>query len=302
MGNKIPPSMEQRPSVQHVAQRIAAWTGACSQVLLVFILYDVALQVASEDTVLFTAQRYVMRSKGAQRDHARRLLAPLVRCPYLSRFWLTASANSVEAETILLAELRPHLRRLLMLAEAQPNYVVSAADLQVGALLAGVPPSWGLGRRVSKPVSSVQVVWQVDVSELRDSARRCGTEQRTSNILMNVRSPEATPPLGGMSFRIKIVFTYQDGGVKVGIFGMPESLPDDVLYSCKYRVQVEDFDNQTTPKPKLGYIMSGWPDYFTLGSMAGGWDEAAWAAKDLPTSGQLTVKLTVSEVPHALVA
>jgi hypothetical protein len=33
--------------------------------------------------------------------------------------------------------------------------------------------------------------------------------------------------------------------------------------------------------------------------MVGGWDEVAWAAKGLPTSGSLPIHLTVCEQPQA---
>lgn len=42
----------------------------------------------------------------------------------------------------------------------------------------------------------------------------------------------------------------------------------------------------------------GFHDFFELGAMAGGWDEAAVAAKGLPTSGDLPITMTVSEVAH----
>jgi hypothetical protein len=42
-------------------------------------------------------------------------------------------------------------------------------------------------------------------------------------------------------------------------------------------------------------------DFFGIGVMSGGgavggWDEAAWAAKGLPTEGELEVQLTIKEV------
>jgi hypothetical protein len=40
----------------------------------------------------------------------------------------------------------------------------------------------------------------------------------------------------------------------------------------------------------------GWRDYFNLGAMSGGFDEAACAAKKLPTSGSIKLRLTVSDV------
>ena len=40
----------------------------------------------------------------------------------------------------------------------------------------------------------------------------------------------------------------------------------------------------------------GQPDFFGAGAMPGGWDEAAWTAQGLPTSGQLTLTLTITSV------
>jgi hypothetical protein len=37
-----------------------------------------------------------------------------------------------------------------------------------------------------------------------------------------------------------------------------------------------------------------WEDLFDLGAMAGGWDEAAWAARGLPVEGDLKLTLKVS--------
>ena len=202
---------------------------------------------------------------------------------------------------MLLADLRPHLRRLLMSLETLPSYTVDGADVQDGGLLAGAPPSWALARRVSKPVSSVQLVWQLDVSELRDAARRCAAQQSDDQALC---APESSPPLGGISFFMKFYMKFEDGGVRVDFFGLPESLPHDMLYTCKFRVQVEaiaiDYSLPAMRKP-IGEITPGWSDFFQVGPMAGGWDEVAWAGHGLPISGQLSIKLTVSDVPHAAV-
>ena len=37
-------------------------------------------------------------------------------------------------------------------------------------------------------------------------------------------------------------------------------------------------------------------DFFSLGAMSGGWDDAAWAAKGLPASGELVFTLTITSV------
>ena len=155
------------------------------------------------------------------------------------------------------------------------------------------------------PVGSVQVVWQLDVSQLRDAARRCAAEQRDYTDMF---SSEPSPPLGGISFHTRMLLKFDDGGVKVGLFCTPRSLPHDLLYTCKVKLQVEEFGEWTwtdtslplRPKPTRCSMMRGWFDFFQLGPMAGGWDETAWAAKGLPTNGHLTIKLTVSDVPHAI--
>jgi hypothetical protein len=145
-------------------------------------------------------------------------------------------------------------------------------------------------------------VWQVDVSELRDAARRCAAQQSDDQTLC---APESSPPLGGISFFMKFYMRFEDGGVRVNFFGLPECLPHDMLYTCNFRVQVEgiaiDDPLLAMHKPLLAEYMRGWSDCFKVGPMAGGWDEVAWAGKGLPISGQLSIKLTVSDVPHAAV-
>jgi hypothetical protein len=49
--------------------------------------------------------------------------------------------------------------------------------------------------------------------------------------------------------------------------------------------------------PSTAELQSSWSwrRFFGVAAMAGGWDDAAWAAKGLPTSGKLTIKLTVSK-------
>lgn len=45
-----------------------------------------------------------------------------------------------------------------------------------------------------------------------------------------------------------------------------------------------------------GWARNSWGirDFFELGPMAGGWDEAAWLAKGLPASGDVTFTLHVT--------
>ena len=61
------------------------------------------LQVASEDTVLYTADVYVRKITDLpQRQTAQQLLAPLVRAQHLSQhlsqFWLSAAAAAAQSK------------------------------------------------------------------------------------------------------------------------------------------------------------------------------------------------------------
>jgi hypothetical protein len=123
------------------------------------------LQVASEDTVLFTTQAYVDALAGSvRRRAAKKQLAPLIRCPHLSGFWLSALALSDDAR-LLLIEQQEKVGKLLMMLHAHPSFKLTAAELD--ELLPGPPSSWVLPARVDRPVSSMQLTWRVDVDTLR---------------------------------------------------------------------------------------------------------------------------------------
>lgn len=73
------------------------------------------LQVTSEDTVLFTAQAYMdQQPAGDAKQLAAAKLAPLLRCPHLSQFWLSVSVLADHAGEQLLGALQPQLKRLLL--------------------------------------------------------------------------------------------------------------------------------------------------------------------------------------------
>jgi hypothetical protein len=80
-------------------------------------------------------------------------LAPLVRCPHLSQFWLSASVLSGDADKLLLRGLQPQLKRLLLHKPA----CTSAPDRTVAAITRNVPDvavSWLL------PLGDIQLQLQ----------------------------------------------------------------------------------------------------------------------------------------------
>jgi hypothetical protein len=196
---------------------------------------------------------------------------------------------------MLLTELRPKIQQLLLLRDAKADYQVTEADLQAGEWLAGAPPSWAQGRRVIQPVSSVQLVWNLDVSELRDAARCSAADKGGSNVC----STQVSPPLGGIGFVVSANCIKSTAGVKIGLYCHVSDLWSGLVCVCDFEIEVVGF-MKSTGLSRLPFRDGlGWDDFFELGHMPGGWDDVAWAGKGLPTSGQLTIKLTVSKVSHA---
>lgn len=78
--------------------------------------------VASEDKLLFAAQIHAAKlvvsgftsQLAVAAGQVGTLGRPLVCCPHLSRFWLSASVLSGEADKLLLRRLQPQLQRLLI--------------------------------------------------------------------------------------------------------------------------------------------------------------------------------------------
>lgn len=250
------------------------------------------MQVACEDTVLYTLQRYLSTCSQEQQQHARQVLAPLVRCQHLSQFWVVDAVASTKP-THPLAELRPQLMKLLMLRNAQPGAVVQTSDLQ--PLLAGAPASWTLGRQVGEPVASVSVTWGVSISTLQATTQLCVTDQKIKGMV----SPAVTAPLGGLAFEIYLQCTPADAGCELGVFARCNNQSLDSLRP-PFKLELAAagvVNDDTSPVGPFG-VGYGWRDFFKLGAMAGGWDAVAVAAKGLPAGGELPITLTVSEVAY----
>jgi hypothetical protein len=111
-------------------------------------------QVASEDTILYTAQTYSNKlSSISRRLHAKDRLAPLVRCRHLSPFWVSASVLSDNAQNLLLWELKPQIKQLLLLnLGCSTAASLSAEDFSRG--VPSAPASWLLPERNIQQISS----------------------------------------------------------------------------------------------------------------------------------------------------
>jgi hypothetical protein len=254
-------------------------------------------QVASEDTVLYTAQAYVNRLEAAGFDpqQARDKLAPLVRCPHLSQHWLSASVLSDDADKLLLGGLQPQLKRLLLLKPARSTDAgLSAAS--IARCIAQVPASWLLPVREITPFSSVTAEWELDVTSIRQTARGVAARKHT----LTLKSGTLTTPLGGIGWGMELQCAWDSSkkGTTVGLYTLATSLPAGSFCRCTFSLSCAAATISYQGTEYIGGVgdAMGWRDFFGLGPMSGGFDEAAWAAKGLPTTGSLKLRLTVKDV------
>jgi hypothetical protein len=254
------------------------------------------LQVASEDTVLFTAQAYADKLGTAnhwdREGLALHTLAPLVRCPHLSQFWMSAAVLSDEARKLLLQKLQPQLKRLLFMKMTKTTEVGTSI-----AEIPDVPASWLLPAHGIQPVSSISLDWRVDVAAIRQTAQISSSQRTTSSMIS-----AASSPLGGIRWCIELCCKWDPSkqGSTIRVSACPKSLPAGSFWRCTFSLEcvaaaaVRPRMTETCLDSKRPSC--GWGYFFGLGAMPGGFDDAAWAAKGLPTSGSVVLKLTVKDV------
>lgn len=124
--------------------------------------------------MLYTAQAYL----DADSQHCmysqqsflsrKQQLSVLIRCPHLSWFWLTAAALASDADRskMLLGDLQPTLKQLMLAQQVAPGSQMSASVIRTE--VPGAPESWVLPPRAGKQAGGkVQVQWVVSVSEIK---------------------------------------------------------------------------------------------------------------------------------------
>jgi len=227
-----------------------------------------------------------------QKQTAAQKLAPLIRCPHVSPFWLSASVVSDDAPTLLLNQLSKQVGKLMAAQLAQPVQPLKDPH----KLVPGAPASWALGKRASKPHSSVQVTWKLEVSKLRQAAQDSARQQKRVVLYY----PTVSPPLGGIGWELEVVVVWDAGkkGSLIGFFAVARNVPAGMCLQYAYHFKASGVAFQTSSPLLLPGEMWGRRDIFKLGPLPSGWDEAAWASKGLPATGQLDLTLTVTSVGH----
>lgn len=163
-------------------------------------------------------------------------LARHIRCPHLSQYWLGASVLSDRAKHMLLCELQPQLKQLMMARLADPTRHVTLEDLKEG--VPDVPPSWFCPRRPpSKQDLSggVQVQWVVPVADIRKACQDSFRQRKTVNLL----SPDRTAPLGGLSWSINVCCKWDDEAeeTSIGVYSIPTNAVSGGCYSVSFELE-----------------------------------------------------------------
>lgn len=265
-------------------------------------------QVASEDTVLFTAQAFLhkhyKRSKwgagdgtSAARDPYVRQLGRLVRCQHISQFWLTAAILSNDSTKLVLGSCRSLLKKLLIAHSAEPGRDVTSI---IAKEIKGAPDSWVLPPRVRQPLAEgVQLQWGFSLAAVKDD----GLKSMRTQQPVALQSPTCTPPLGGVTWRLRLQWEWdaEQKGTCVGIYAVPTNLPAG--FACSVAFTLSHDTRTYSTGDSLDWFDGGgaigWGDFFNLGWMQS-WDDAAWAEKGLPVDGELKMKLVVHAVGHVL--
>uniref|UniRef100_A0A383VJQ4 BACK domain-containing protein n=1 Tax=Tetradesmus obliquus TaxID=3088 RepID=A0A383VJQ4_TETOB len=252
------------------------------------------LRVASEDTVLYTATKYV-KALQPGRQAARDALALLVRAPHLTR---SALANQVlsAGHNLLMNSLVAPLSLLVSYRLIVPGNGVTADAL---AQIRGAPDSWGRGVRQLAATDGVRMHWRLPVEQLAAACR----ESFAGNKQVRLTSPASTPPLGGVAWRLGVRCKPHQprngaAGVRIGLLAESCEAPHDIFRAFSATFGCRGARSRKATCDDGSVSGCGPSNFFRVGTMsaAGGWDEAAWAAKGLPTAGELLLSLHMHSV------
>lgn len=248
--------------------------------MLSFVLLLLALlQVASEDTVLFTAEQYCQQLESDVAQQAsQQALAQLVRCPHLSLYWLTAPMVASNNDTPA-AWAGAAAAKAAGYASASPHHDSAVHCVDLKKFILDAPSSWHLQKRAVHPVDAVAITWALDVSSISSSARQCAAEQGDIALI----APRFSQLFRSIAWRPRIVFYWDAAArmVKVGAGAVPENLCAGMFCRFKNRMSCVGVRSATVSPMLDSEQASVCRDFFQVGPMAGGWDDDAWGTEGL---------------------
>lgn len=260
------------------------------------------LTLYSEDTVLYTAMRYVKAQPAGLQDETAKKLAAHVRVPALSEFQLAVHALTSDTSSHnLLREYQQSARQIMLLLRCIKTPVFGKMLWVLGI---PAPRCWAYGHRtiIPMPQDGMKLVWKLPIAELKQACISCKDTRQTQSLL----SPGTSPPISGTDWKIEVVcrwdsFSYHSG-VVVGVYAAANLYPREVFYKYKCKVAAPQFGMQSLQS--FGLERHGdrkvydktLCDFFGVGAMPDGWDEVAWRTKSLPVEGTVDIELSMLEV------
>lgn len=200
------------------------------------------LQVYSEDTVLYTASKYLnSQNTMRQRLDVQEQLLPCIRVPQLSEFQLMVQASGPsQLHTSLILQVPSHrVLQLLQLKRLRPNFAELKECMQ--ASMPDMPRSWFCGPRqiCSVPDSGVQLVWKLPIVQLKALCQECMQPKPWVEVC-NLQSPSTTPPLAGLEWKAQVQCVYDKDakGVWMGFYAKTYLCPDNVFHQYDHSVKV----------------------------------------------------------------
>jgi hypothetical protein len=253
------------------------------------------LRIASEDTVLYTANMYITLQPSSRRQTCKTALALLVRAPHLTRSGLAAQTLS-SGRHLLLDSLTAPLKQLVSYKLLTASDSVTPETLSE---IRGAPDSWSRNARQRVAAEGVCMQWRLSVEKIAQACRQCFA----NNTVVSLNSPGHTPPLGGVVWRMQVHVQMQRrngvSGVTVGLYlGPGGGAARNVFRMYSGTLECASARRATLRCDQGNLHGRGYPDFFRVGLMSegGGWDEATWAAKGLPTSGEVELSLHMHSV------
>lgn len=279
------------------------------------------LQVPSEDDVLYVAQYYCReyywahvrsaangssddideadeeRQVSAAFDGTAPYLSPVVRAPHLSDLALHIAVLARHSKSHLLEGYTAYsLSKLITLRRFASRAQV--ADVMKEGMY--WPASWKRGQRQLLTEPPV-ITYHCSVQELAATWIDNSHNHLPTGIIHTDVGHDSII-LGGLKWSLELSCHTKASGTRMGIFIRPEHDAPVGIY-VKMKAHVVCKATNTDRWGEWNYVLGcdsyhddaddgGWSDFWEAGFMPNGWDEAAWAAKGLPLSGDLVVELS----------
>lgn len=131
-------------------------------------------------------------------------------------------------------QLSTHAKQLVMLQQALPASGSALSAVYIKCHLPNAPPSWLLLPRPKRLlVGGVKLRWPVAVSDIKEAVQRSAQQQKQ----VDLRSDCTTPPLGGVSWQLKLLCSpsppwQKQDVVVVGLYAEPYNMPPSMF--CNY--------------------------------------------------------------------